>query len=89
MIKMNKVSMIASIAGKFAYVATSVMLLTKSIGKKAYNRINYSTKWTIEIVSTDNGLVLIENRKKTLPEIVEIAKSLEDANVRIVMERSK
>ena len=85
---MNKASIIANIVGKMAYAMTSVIMLTKAIGKKAHQVIYYRAKWSIEISSIDTGLVLVENRKKTLPEILEIAKSLEDSKVRIVLERS-
>ena len=85
---MNKASVIANIVGKMAYAMTSVMVLTKAIGKKAHNVVYFRAKWTVEISSIETGLVLVENRKKTLPEILEIAKSLEDAKVRIVLERS-
>ena len=85
--KLTKAGIIASIVGKIAYGITSVMYLTKSFGKKVKNRVYYRSKWTVEISSLDSGEVLIENLAITLAEIIEKAKVLEDANVRIVMER--
>ena len=85
--KLSKVGLLASILGKFAYALTSVMWLTKSIGKKVKNKVYYSSKWTVEISSLRTGEVIIEDLAITLAEILDKAKALENANVRIVMER--
>ena len=85
--RLSKAGILATIIGKFAYALTSVMWLTKSVGKKVRNKVYYSSKWTVEISSIDSGEILIENVAKSLAEILETAKVLENANVRIVMER--
>ena len=87
--RMTKASIMAGIAGKMAYVATSVFLITKSVGKKAYNKLNYRASYYVTISSKENGLVLMDDAKKTTNEIVGILESMKDANIVITLERSK
>tara|TARA_Y100001963_G_C6621836_1_gene372084 strand:- start:381 stop:644 length:264 start_codon:yes stop_codon:yes gene_type:complete len=85
---MTKASMIAGIAGKVAYVATSGLLIAKSIGKKAYDRVNYRAKYYITICD-NHGVVIMDTRRKSTREIIKILESLKDADIRITLERSK
>ena len=85
MMKLSKVSILASIVGKFAYAITSVMMLTKSVGKKAYRKLNYRACWAIEIASTETGVIILENRRKTVAEIASILESFEGTKVQITL----
>ena len=89
MMRLSKVSIIAGIVGKLAYAGTSVAILAKSVGKKAYNKLNYRANYYVTISSKENGLVLVDNAKKTTSEIVGILESMKDANIVITLERSK
>ena len=87
--RMAKASMMATIAGKMAYVATSVFLITKSVGKKAYDSINYRAKYYITVFDKETGLVLIDTTRKSTKEIIKLLESLKDADIKVTLERSK
>ena len=87
--RLSKVSIIAGIVGKLAYAGTSVAILAKSVGKKAYNKLNYRASYYVTISSKENGLVLMDDARKTTNEIVGILESMKDANIVITLERSK
>ena len=87
--RLSKISIIAGIVGKLAYAGTSVAILAKSVGKKAYNKLNYRASYYVTISSKENGLVLMDDAKKTTNEIVGILESMKDANIVITLERSK
>ena len=87
--RMAKASMIAGIAGKIAYIATSTLLIAKSIGKKAYDTVNYRSKYYVTICDKDTGLILVDASKKHANEILKLLESLKDINIRVTLERSK
>ena len=87
--KMTKASMVAGIAGKMAYVATSVFLITKSVGKKAYDTINYRTKYYVTICDKETGLLLVDASRRNTKEILKLLESLKDLNIKVTLERSK
>ena len=87
--RLNKVSIVAGIVGKLAYAATSVALLSKSIGRKAYDRLNYRASYYVTISAKETGLVIEDTAKKTTNEIMKILESMKDANIVITLERSK
>ena len=89
MMRLNKVSIIAGIVGKLAYAGTSVAILAKSVGKKAYNKLNYRANYYVTIASKETGVVIVDTAKKTTNEIVGILESMKDANIVITLERSK
>ena len=89
--KLNRISIIAGIVGKLAYAGTSVAILTKSLGKKAYNRLNYRAIYYVTISSKETGLVIVDTVKKSTKEIAEMLESFRDArdDIVITLERSK
>ena len=87
--RLGKISIIAGIVGKLAYAATSVAILTKSIGRKAYDKLNYRAIYYVTISSKETGLVIVDTAKKTTSEITKILESMKDADIVITLERSK
>ena len=87
--RLSKISIIAGIVGKLAYAGTSVAILAKSVGKKAYNKLNYRASYYVTISSKENGLVLMDDAKKTTSEIIGILESMKGSDIVITLEGSK
>ena len=87
--RLSKVSIIAGIVGKLAYATTSVAILAKSVGKKAYDKLNFRSSYYITICAKETGLVIEDTTRKSTSEIVKILESMKDADIIITLERSK
>ena len=86
--KLGKASLLIGLVSKVAYTLSSIAMLTKSVGRKAYDKLNYKAIYNVTVVDLSSGMIIIDNARKSIRDINEIASALKDANVRITLERS-